>query len=341
MKRLTSVLFSGILGFGSLWQGLNTPAQAAIGTLGPFDKALTHYVKDKVLDGREYKALIELQRTQRLQGSDARLASHFLGFMQKQKQFIKISYSYYRHSSSKIDLHFAFSPTYAEDSVITGSNYREILGKISQNDLLTETVSDAHRCGAASLLAAHFLLYGNFNEAFRRLNMGAPALTYRSIHLAQERLYDYANTDKQPGLVTLFRYEYFSDGRIQNPRSEGEVKRAAELMGILNTPLIGPNKDKIFERREAVEDFWRSNPGAPLLVGVHLDTKSGVVYPPKNGSRPQNHFVVVFQEDGKNWLANSGVLDNGSTTALYVLNDRNFDAFVLRTTGTLEALTRM
>ncbi len=335
--RFSSVVGGCLLGSTLLCA---QPAPAAA-LLGPFDEALTRSLKDQVLDSREYKALNDIYRGQRLQGADARLADHFMGFMQKQKQFIKISYSYYRHPKNKVNLKFAFSPTYAEDLLLTGSSYREVLGKISQNDLLPETSGDAHRCGAASLLAAHFLLYGNFNEAFKRLNMGAPALTYRSIHLAQERLYNYANTDKQPGLVTLFRYEYFSDGRIQNPRSEGEVKRAAELMGVRNTPLVGPSKERIFDRREAVMNFWASNPQAPLLVGVYLDTKTGVVYPPQERTRVQNHFVVVFQEDGQYWLANSGVLDNGSNTALYILNERNFEAFVLRTTGTLEALTRL
>lgn len=327
-------LLSGLL----LWTGLSSAATAALN--GPFDEALTKYVKDKVLDSREYKALNDLYRSRRLQGADARLAEHFMGFMQKQKQFIRINYTYYQ-ARKRVNIDFSFSPTYAEDNLLTGSTYRDVLGKISQNDLLPETASDSHRCGAASLLAAHFLLYGNFNEAFKRLKMGSPPLTYRSIHTAQDRLYNYANTDKEPGLVTLFRYEYFSDGRIQNPRSEGEVKRAAELMGIQNIPLVGPNKDRIFERKDAVNNFWASNPRSPLLVGVHLDTKTGVVYPPDERKRVQNHFVVVFQEDGQYWLANSGVLDNGSNTALYILNDRNFDAFVLRTTGTLEALTRL
>jgi hypothetical protein len=328
------VLLSGLL----LWTGFSATASAAVN--GPFDEALTQYVKDKVLDSREYQALYDLYRSRRLQGTDARLAEHFMGFMQKQKQFIRINYTYYQ-AKKRVNIAFSFSPTYAEDNLLTGSTYRDVLGKISQNDLLPETLSDSHRCGAASLLAAHFLLYGNFNEAFKRLKMGNPPLSYRSIHLAQDRLYNYANTDKEPGLVTLFRYEYFNDGRIQNPRSEGEVKRAAELMGIQNTPLVGPNKDRIFDRKDAVEAFWSVNPRSPLLVGVHLDTKTGVVYPPDERKRVQNHFVVVFQEDGQYWLANSGVLDNGSNTALYVLNARNFDAFVLRTTGTLEALTRL
>lgn len=317
------------------------PLSAALAAVnGPFDAALTQYINDKVLDSREYKALTDLHRARRLQGADARLADHFMGFMQKQKQFIRINYSYYR-ARQRVNIAFSFSPTYAEDNLITGSTYRDVLGKISQNDLIPETINDSNRCGAASLLSAHFLLYGNFNEAFKRLNMGTPPLSYRSIHIAQERLYNYANTDKEPGLVTLFRYEYFSDGRIENPRSEGEVKRAAELMGIRNTPLVGPNKDRIFDRKDAVNAFWSTNPRAPLLVGVHLDTKTGVVYPPNDRNRIQNHFVVVFQEDGQYWLANSGVLDNGSNTALYVLNARNFEAFVLRTTGTLEALTRL
>lgn len=335
MQKIFTLLLSSLFfSLASLGPGAYQ-AQAEI--VGPFEQSLVKYVEDGVLDAPEYQYLYTLSR-QRLEGRDQVLAKHFMNFVTPHKGFIQISYGFYR-GQNKVTLQFAFAPTYSENMLLSGRTFREVLGKVSQNDTLSETTADSYRCGAASLLAAHFLLYGNFEKAFYSLNMAGSPLTYRNLHLAQERLYHYANTDKQPGLVSVLRYAYFSDGRVKDPVAEGEVVRGAQLMGLKAHALIGPSKSRIHDRSEAVIQFWKQYPRAPILVGVYLNTKTGDVRPP-DSSHQQNHFVVVFQENQRYWMVNSGVLDNGTDAALRALSLQEMKSYVLQTKGTLLALSK-
>lgn len=313
------------------WQGLSAQAEG----LGPFEQQLLGYLDDSVLDLPEYQNLQKLAR-QNLNPHDRHLAKDFMDFMAKQKRFIKITYIYFRQRQ-KVQLKFVFAPTYSESQTVLGGSSREVLSKISQNDTLPETLSDSHRCGAAALLSAHYLLYGSFDYAFRQLQIDNSALTYKTIHLAQERLYAYANTDQQEGLVSSFRYTYYSDGRVENPVSEGEVARGAKLLAMKSTPLIGPSRDRLTDRRDSVMKLWQSQ-AVPLLVGVYLDVNTGQVRPPDEGKYKQNHFVLVFPQGGKYWMLNSGVLDNGNGSALIALNTDQVTHFVLKSAGSVQAL---
>lgn len=315
--------------------GLVLPGQAQ--QLGPFDQALYQYTQDGVLDGQEYAYLRQLSG-QSLPDQDLALARHFLGFAGKHSGFIRMTYSYYR-SSNQITLKFAFAPTYSEDSQIQGSTSRELLGQISQNDVLSETTADDKRCGAAALLSAHYLLYGNFEQAFNRLNIQSQGLSYRSVHMAQEALYRLANTDGQPGLVSMFRYTLYTNGNVDKPIADGEIKEAARAIKLKVHPMIGPRKDRFNERQQAVQAFWRMYPEAAFLVGVNLDEKTGIIRAPMN-SYPQNHFVLVFKQNNSIWLLNSGVLDNGNRSALFALKEAQIQSMLYRTTGSVDALTR-
>ncbi len=304
-------------------------------SLGAFEQQLLTFLDDSVLDLPEYQSLQQAAR-QRLNPQDKHLAKDFMDFMSKQKRFIKITYIYFRQRQ-KVQLKFVFAPTYSESQILVGSSSREILSKISQNDTLHETQSDSHRCGSAALLSAHYLLYGSFDNALKQLQIESPVLTYKTIHLAQERLYTYSNTDQQDGLVSSFRYTYYSDGRVVNPISEGEVSRGAQLLGLKSIPLIGPSRDRLTDRHETVMKLWKTQP-APLLVGVYLDINTGQVRPPDERKYKQNHFVLVFPQAGKYWMLNSGVLDNGNGSALTPLNTSQVKQFVLKSPGSVQAL---
>ena len=331
MFTLKQGLFIMCLAAGLCGPGLAANAQS----LGTFEKSLQTYLDDDVLDLPEYQSLQQISG-RRLNAKDQHLAKDFMAFLAKQKRFIKITYIYFRHRQ-KVELKFVFAPTYSESQTLVGGSSREILSKISQNDTLNETRSDSHRCGSAALLSAHYLLYGSFDNALKQLQIESPVLTYKTIHLAQERLYTYANTDLQDGLVSSFRYTYYSDGRVENPVSEGEVARGAQLLGLKSIPMIGPSRDRLTDRSDNVKKLWKSSP-VPLLVGVFLDVNTGQVRPPDDSKYKQNHFVLVFPQSGKYWMLNSGVLDNGNGSALIPLSDDQIQHFVLKSSGSVQAL---
>lgn len=325
-------LLLGLLGAAAL----SFPASAV--ELGPFDQALSQYTQDGALDGQEYAWLRHLGG-QPLPNQDQVLARHFLAFTGKYTGFIKMSYSYYR-ARSQVKLSFAFAPTYAETNVIQGNISRDLLGQISQNDVLAETHSDGLRCGAAALLSAHYLLYGSFNQAFALLNVQTQGLTYRAVHRAQEALYQLANTDGEDGLVSMFRYSLYPDGHVDKPLPDGEIKDAARSVALKVYPVIGPSKQRFNDRLAAIQNFWRQYQDAVFLVGVHLNEKTGLVHPP-NRQTPQNHFVLIFRQNNRLWMLNSGVLDNGNRSALQPLDAGQAQWLLYHTDGSVDAITRM
>ncbi|PIQ26310.1 hypothetical protein COW36_15030 [bacterium (Candidatus Blackallbacteria) CG17_big_fil_post_rev_8_21_14_2_50_48_46] len=307
-----------------------------------FSDALILSIDDGVLDRDEYRQLKQHYfQNSALPGEEQRLSKHFFKFISKHKQFIKINYGFYKGSQQNpVRLDFVFAPNYTENDQVPGKTWQEVLSHISQNDTLTETQQDSYRCGAAALLGARFLLKQDFASAFEllRVPLQAPRPTYREMHLAQEQLYNYANTDGSPGLVSAVRYVVYSDGRIAKPVSEGEIQRGADLLQLNLEPLIGSTRSTLYRRKDVVLRFWRKNPQAVLLIGVYLDEKSGEIYPPSK-SKVQNHFILVFRQNSNVFLVNSGVSDNGGGKAIRQLNSTELNAFVFSTQATLQGAT--
>lgn len=304
-----------------------------------FSHSLIQLTSDGVLDRNEYRQLkYESSQTATLSDEERQLSRHFLSFISKHKQFVRISYRFYREGQSQpISLNFYFAPNYTEEEQIPGESWAEVLSHISQNDTLEETREDRFRCGAAALLSARFLLSQDFASGFQRLNLNLQMArpTYREVHLAQEALYRYANTDGNPGLVSAIRYAIYSDGRVANPVSEGEIQRGADLLGLKLLPLIGSTRTTLYQRKEAVQRFWRQYPQGVLLVGVYLNEKSGEITPP-NPQNIQNHFILIFRQKNEVYLVNSGVADNGGGKALKLLNSQEQERFIYQTTATLQ-----
>jgi hypothetical protein len=165
-------------------------------------------------------------------------------------------------------------------------------------------------------------------------------MTYRAVHLAQEQLYRKVNLDGKPGLVSIFRFTQYSDGRVAKPIPAGEVKEAAQLMKLKMSPMIGPTQKRFYDRTQTIKAFWSLYPDAVFLVGVYLDEKSGNIRPPDARNYVQNHFVLVFRQNNQLWLYNSGVLDNGRGRALSSLNSTQANALFYRGLGTVDALSR-
>lgn len=333
MKKVITAAWAALL----LQLPVLLPAQAQI--RGTFERSLLSFVQDGVLDGQEYGYLRKIPTQTQLSGNDRQLAEHFLSFTGKATSFTQMKYGYYR-GRQKVTLEFAFAPTYSEMSPLLGRTRRELLGQISQRDTLPETRYDQHRCGAAALLSAHYLLYNSFDRAFSMLGVPSHPLNFKAVHTAQDRLYHHANTDGRSGLSSVVEYLIQSDGYIKEAKPSGEVKDAARLLGMRVYPLLGETKQGLHQRERVIQNFWRMYPEAPLLVGVYLNPKTGELRVPDDGAHPQNHFVLVFRENNQNWMLNSGVSDNGNGSALYELNAKQMRGFVYTTTGSIDALTR-
>lgn len=325
-----------LAGLLSLFAGIPVQAQNL-----SFAEHLIHLTADGVLDRKDYKQIRqEAKKTAQMGPEDRQLSRHFLGFISKHKQFVKITYRFYRSADEPTRLDFFFAPNYTETEQIPGNTWAEVLSHISQNDTLPETQQDRFRCGASALLSAHFLLKQEFATAFALVGvpLKLPRPTYQEVHLAQEALYNYANTDGKPGLVSAVRYAIYPDGRVANPVSEGEIQKGADLLRLRLEPLIGATRDSLYQRKEVIQRFWRKFPQGVLLVGVYLDDKSGDVFPPSR-SQIQNHFMLVFRQNNDYFWVNSGVSDNGGGQALKKMSASDLQRYLYNTTATLQGAT--
>lgn len=302
-----------------------------------FETAFRHAIRDKALDRQEFAGLIE--RAQKITNpEDIHLANGLFEILTQYQGLVHLSFRY-TYRQQKKDAAFLFSPTYSEDDPLKAKNAAEFLGKIAQQDLMPDTLGDNFRCGAASLLAGHYILYGNLSKAFRQLKLTGE-VTYRQMHWAQEKLYRLANIDGEDGLTQRLVYKILNDGRIKILEHEGEIETAARKIGLQIVPLKITVQEELLDRQRVILDLWRRQPRIPLLVGVYLDPDTGDVFPPDEIKRVQNHFVLVFRDSPQVWMYNSGVVDNGQQRAIRQLNTQELRDFVMKTKGSVNALLR-
>lgn len=294
-------------------------------------------ILDQALDKYEFQHLIQMAQKQ-MEPEDAYLARNLFKLLNHYSSLVHLSFSYvYQHQRWQAS--FLFSPNYAEDELLQPQSPLQFLSQISQQDLLSETRNDTYRCGAAALLAAHLLLYQNLNLAFQRLQYPIPtSFTYRQIHLAQERLYEWSNTDGEPGLSQRLLYQVEPNGQIQITRHEGEILQAAHVLGMDVLPLKSSQDQEAVIRGKHILSLWSEHPNAPLLVGVYLEPETGAVLMPHENEQIQNHFVLIFQSHNQLWMYNSGVPDNGRQTALRQISPIEFKNLVLESTGSVNIL---
>ena len=260
-----------------------------------FTEALKARIRDGVLDKSELAYLRSRKQTLSQNAFERHFSNQFISYLKTHKSLTRIKYSY-RRKGRKHHLKFVFSPTYSENQSIHGNQSRTILSHISQHDNLPETTEDGNRCGAAALLNAYYYLHYDFQGAFNKLgiNKREDSINYKHIHLAQEALYKFANTDNQPGLVAGSKYSYYSSGKIFNLRPQGEVLRGARLLNLKLHPLMGNTQKTAHKRKWAVQNFWKKNKRGVLMVGIHLNPKTGTIQAPRKFNA-QNHFCIGFK----------------------------------------------
>lgn len=303
----------------------------------PFETTLRHYLADHILDAPEYQQLQQVPGRLHLNGQDQALALALLNVLAQQKGPTGIDFKFGEQT-----YRFYFEPFYSEQGLLQGKTRREVLSQISQADMLVQTRGDNSRCAPSALLSAHYLIYGNFQTAFNRLHISSDRTTYQLIHVAQERLYNHANTDQRPGLSPAYQVKYNrKTERIEAVEVSGEIRRAADLMALRLQPLTGTTLKTISQRRSAVLTYLKQHPDAPLLVSVYMDLKTGKLHPPQRGKTDDNHAVLVFKESGKYWLINSGTPYNGNGDALLALSAADLERFVYSTQGEVYGISRL
>ncbi len=233
---------------------------------------------------------------------------------------------------------FSFSKIqqYNEETKIPGNNMFEIISHISQNDKLNETNNDGFRCGAASLVNAFLLMGGNFEKITSKFSL-ENKITYKNIHLLQEKIYNFANRDKNIGLVSSYRYYYDNTGKIYSSESNGEMYDAAGLLDLKIKPIIGSSVSSIYQRKTAVELFFKNNPQGVLQVSVCLNMETGDI----SGASKEtpNHFIIIFKRDDGFYIADTSQRNNGDGNHITKLTETRINDLVFNTVGIISGLT--
>ncbi len=306
-----------------------------------FRKELIQASIDGVIDKREWQALkktAEAVKANEPQSGDAHLAGQIVPFLDSVQVQTRIGYTL--NGPEKNQLQFNFSPHYSESELVPGRTPREQINYLAQRDHLPETNDESNRCGAASMLNAFLLMGGSFSEAASRLGLPASQreMTFGNVHRAQEALYDFASGGRDQGLsVELIKTEV--NGVLQSVELQGDIVKAAQKMGLKATTLNGKTKESFHLREETVKNLFYRNPSAVLLVGVNLNPTTGTLSTP-DASLSENHFVTVFRDQGKFYLADTGASDNGKGNAVRELSADQLKAFVYQSSGSVLGISR-
>lgn len=223
------------------------------------------------------------------------------------------------------EISFVFTPTYNEDDKIEGETPFEIVANISQSDALEETKNDGSRCSPSSLLNAYLLMGGKFEDIAKKFEVDTD-LTYKNVHLLQDKLYSVGKTNDRKGFSSSITYKVVDKKNHVVPEIGGEVKPLAEKMGMKVRALHGDTLNKEHLRKEAVDNFFKANPNGILEFGVYLDKKSGEVI--KGTKTTLNHGVVAFKQDNEFYLANTAILSNGTQKGIKKLSEQEMNDFV-------------
>lgn len=224
---------------------------------------------------------------------------------------------------------------YQEEQLIPGKNIYEVISNISQKDKLDETIYDSYRCGAGSLVNAYMLLGGKFEKLSKKFSMNSE-LTYKNIHIIQDKLYKDAKANDKIGLESSFIYHFNNSGKITSTKPIGEMNNAAGEIGLKITPIIGNTVKTIDNKKESVNSFLDKNNGV-LQVSVYLNPNTGELS--NNHLGIQNHYVTVFRHDNNFYLADTGQIYNGRASNLKELSENEIDELIYNTPALISGIT--
>jgi hypothetical protein len=263
---------------------------------------------DGFLDKNDLRILKRLSLSSYISDSD--FAKETISNLSKYKTRTKLEYTIFDEEfDEERVLNFTITSTYSERDVIAGKSDIEIISNISQRDNLNETISDGDRCAAASVLNSYILMGGKFADLAKKYNVDT-RLTYKNVHLLQEKIYNAGNSDKSPGIYSGFKYIYYETGEISNIRPSGEIIDLVKISGIKIKPILGNNLNSINSRKKQVENFFKMYPKSTIQVGVYLDLGNGSISNPLSLEQ-QNHVITIFKRNGIFYYSDTGNIDNG------------------------------
>lgn len=298
------------------------------------DKFIEFSLNDGVLDKKELTELKNLAK----QGNvvDQSFADKVLKDLDTFKSTTKVNYTINVEDKVLKKLSFVFTPSYSERERVLGKTRMEVVSNISQSDSLEETKNDDSRCVAGALLNSFLLQDGDFSNIAKKLDI-EPEMTFKNIHLAQEKLYLYADKDGG-GLSSGVNYNYQKEsGKILNVTAQGEVIDVAKKLNLEIVPLIGDNINTIDQRKNQVDSFFKNNPKGTLQVGVYLDNNTGELSS-VNGDSTSNHSVTIFKKDNEFYLADTGQINNGDGNNVIKINNEQMNALVYTSSSTVNGL---
>lgn len=304
-------------------------------SVGTFENSFRQFVKDGVLDKNEFNKLKQLAKTPNL--DDKSVAEEMVGALGRYTDSKKIEYEIGDSKNKKVEvLSFDFTPNYNEEDKIEGSTPFEIVSNISQSDTLAETRNDDNRCNASSLLNAYLLMDGKFDSLAKKFGVGTD-LTYKNVHLLQEKIYNLGNTDGRDGISSGFEYNYtLSTGKITKSTLKGELPVLLDKLGFKTVLIHGDNLKTITHNKSAVDNFFKENPKGVLDVGVYMTKNDSLISANKLGS---NHTVLVFKKDNDFYLVDTGKGGNANRNHIKKLSNEEMNNLVYNTKGVINGLT--
>lgn len=306
-----------------------------------FRPAFAQAAADKVIDRTELLQLRALK--DQLQKSEpgsepARSAVKALQGLDAYTGKTRLNHPVNQPEGQTLYYEFVLTPTYSESELVPGKTPLEIVSNLSQGDSLSDTAFDNERCSASALVNAYLLLGGDFAALAGKLGLPAEAktLTYENAHRAQEALYTQANINRSKGLNIGENNRYApGSSRIIRPEIVGESRIAAQKIGMKTHALMGATRETMSLREAAVRDFIAKHPKAPMHVAV----KAGPPVSAPADFEQYDHAVTIYHEQGKFYLLDTGVNDNGASRAMRQLKPHEVKELLFESKGFVFGLT--
>lgn len=300
-----------------------------------FREKFIELTKDGYLDKRDIKLLKNMSISSYI--LDPYFAKDTIKNIEKYKTRTNLEYTIFDDDTEEEKtLEFTITPTFSEIDRIEGKSVVEIISNISQRDNLVETKGDGDRCAAASLLNSYLLMGGKFSDLARKYSVNTN-LTYKNVHLLQEKIYNQGNTDKQAGIYSGFKYIYYESGEISNIRPSGEIIELVKISGIKIKPILGNNIKSLNSRKEQVNNFFALYPNSTVQVGVFLDLETGNISNPSSLEN-QNHVITVFKRNGIFYYSDTGNIDNGDGLNVKKMTNSEITNLLYETKGIVMGL---
>lgn len=293
-----------------------------------FQNAFSHFVEDGVVNKTELNKLKELAKAPDIKDDihNRKIVDIMMEILDTNQTSPLISRAVDPKTKKPQLVKFDFTPNYNEEDKIEGTTPSEIVSNITQNDGLKETKNDGNRCAPSSLLNAYLLMGGKFEDMAKKFEVGTD-LTYKNVHLLQEKLYNVGNTNSKAGFSSEISDDFI------NPKAEGELPRLAEKMGMKVKPLTGYSLNKFnfieldisTQRKGSVDKFFKANPTGVISILVKANDSGELRQPSRYTG---NHAVVVFKKDNDFYLADTGGLINADKKSVKKLSEQEVNDFV-------------